>query len=96
MSVNIHPGNKDVALSKVFVSTGSAHLLMLNDLWKFSNIWGGGGGAFMIEKVDSPKAVISRGIFLLNSLEAPLASISLLFLRKSQDRKEGFYCFFMH
>lgn len=51
----------------------------------------------MTEEVDGPKAVISRGIFLLNdSFEAPLASISLLFLRKPQDRKDGFYCFFMH
>lgn len=70
LSVNIRSGYKHVAPSKISVLTGFIQLLMLSDLWVFSNmIW----CFFMTEKVDGPKAVISHEISLLNdSLEAPL------------------------
>lgn len=53
-------------------------------------------GGFHDRKSSGPKALISWAIFLLNgSLEASLASVNLLFLRKPQTRK-GIYCFFMY
>lgn len=71
LSVNIHYGYKHVGPSRISVLTVFIQLLMLSDLWVFSNIiW---CFFFMTEKVDHPKAVISYEISLLNDfLEAPL------------------------